>query len=117
MGSKSGPEVAGGAPRPAHAGRVGGQGHGWASRGPFLGVLGACVCVCQQGTREAGRLGEVWIGGKRGKREPKEIPEVGDLSGHVWPELLRFLPVREPVRRRGHGRPPMSSGCVAALRR
>lgn len=75
------------------------------------------VCVCQQGTREAGRLGEVWIGGERGKREPKEIPEVGDLSGHVWPELLRFLPVREPVRRRGHRRPLMSSGCVAALRR
>lgn len=38
---------------------------------------GARVCV----RREAGRLGEVWIGGERGKREPKEIPAVGAPLG------------------------------------
>lgn len=46
----------------------------------FPGVPGP-VCVCPQGTWEAGRLGEVWIGGERGKREPKEIPAVGAPLG------------------------------------
>lgn len=74
--SGSGPEGAGDAPQPAHAGRGADGGTAALPLGLSRGA-GTRVCV----RREAGRLGEVWIGGERGKREPKEIPAVGAPLG------------------------------------